>query len=163
MRKNVIFCFLVVISLVLTQKYLGLKDKCKDLRFKTKDLVKTESDFKILSNNGEKLKGEFNAQCLPQEKTIHLIESLVDKDLWDEFTHDWCSASKEIKARFCATPYSFYQGHLSFFSFPEEISKCLQQLLTYPVWPFILSIERKYPFNSILQVTIEYFFACNSE
>ena len=163
MKKNLLFYFLIFISLVLSYKYVCLREKCDDLKNKTQNLKTTRLLFEKLSCKNKQLQDEFNTCCLPHKKTIALMEGLIDKNTWNEFAHDWCPASEEITARFCNAKNRFYQGHLSFFAFPEEIPSLMQQLSQLPAWPFSLSIKRKFSFNPILQVTIEYFFASSDE
>ena len=159
MKKILLFYSLLILTLFVSHKYICLREKCDVLKIKTQTLEATRLSFKNLRIKNKKLQNEFNTYCLPHKQTIALMEGLIDQTTWDEFAHDWCPAPKEIKTRFCNSQNCFYQGHLSFFSFPEEIFSCLQQLLQLPVWPFALSIERKFAFNPILQLSIEYFFA----
>ena len=161
MKKNWLFYFLIIVGLILSHKYICLREKCDELKIKTHNLGTTRLFFENLSIKNKQLQNEFNACCRPHKQTIALMENLVDQNTWDEFAHDWCLAPEEIKTRFCNVQNHFYQGHLSFFSFPEEIFSCMQQLLQSPVWPFAISIERKFAFNPILQISIEYFFASN--
>lgn len=162
MKKSLFFYFLLIVSLILSQKYICLREKCDNLKNKTKNLEIVRSLFENLSIRNKQLKDNFNTYCLPRKQTIGLMESLVDKNTWDDFAHDWCLAPEEIKTRFCNTKNRFYQGHLSFFSFPEEISSCMQHLLQLPTWPFAISIKRKFTFNPILEIRIEYFFAAGN-
>ena len=163
MKKNLFICLLFVTSLILSHKYICLREKCDSLKNKTKSLEIVRSQFENLNIRNKQLQEDFSTCCLPHKQTIALMESLIDKNTWDEFAHDWCLAPKEIAARFCNTKNYFYQGHLSFFVFPEEIPACMQQLLQLPSWPFAISIKRKFSFNPILEVRIEYFFASGNK
>lgn len=159
MKKNLFFYGLLIASLILSQRYFCLKNKCNDLKTKTKNLSNIRSNFEYLTLRNNTLKNEFDDQCFPLEQTVDLVENLVDKKTWDEFAHDQCLAPNAIKDRFCNTSNVFYQGHLSFFALPEQISNCMQTLSQVPVWPFTILIKRKQLFNPVLQITIEYFFA----
>ena len=152
--KNILF---------LSFKYIRLREKCDDFKNKTRNLEIIRSCFENLTIKNKQLQGEFAACCLPRKQILGLMEELIDKNTWDGFAHDWCLAPEEIKTRFCKTQNRFYQGYLSFFAFPEEISSCMQQLLQLPTWPFYLSIKRKFTFNPILQITIEYFFVTSNK
>lgn len=163
MKKNLFIWFLFAVSLVLSYKYVGLREKCNDLKNKTRSLKTTRLYFENLSLKNKQLRNDFNACCLPHKQTIALMEGLVDQNIWDEFSHDWCLAPEEIKTRFCNTQNRFYQGHLSFFSFPEEVFSCMQQLLNLPIWPFDISIKREFTFNPILEIRIEYFFVTDNK
>ena len=159
MKKNLLFYFLIIVGFVLSHKYVCLRETCDELKIKTQNLKTTRLYFENLSIKNKQLQNDFNACCLPRKQTIALMEGLIDKNIWDEFAHDWCLAPEEIKTRFCNGQNCFYQGHLSFFAFPEEVFSCMQQLLQLPVWPFDISIKREFAFNPILQISIEYFFA----
>ena len=163
MKKNLLFYFFVIVSLILSYNYVCLKEKCDDLKIKTQGLQTTRLQFENLNVRNKQLQDAFNTCCLPREQTISLMEGLIDQNTWDGFAHDWCLAPEEIKTRFCNAQNRFYQGHLSFFSFPDEVSSCMQRLLQLPTWPFAISIKRRFTFNPILQITIEYFFVSSNK
>ena len=163
MKKNLLFYLLLVVGLILSHQYMCLKQKCDDLKYKTKSLTTIHSHFENLSIKNKQLQNDFNTCCLPRKQTVALMEGLIDQNTWDGFAHDWCLAPEEIKTRFCNAHNRFYQGHLSFFSFPEEISSCMQKLLQLPAWPFAISIKRKFAFNPILEIKIEYFFVSSNK
>ena len=135
-------------------------ERCKDCKIAAKCVMRAKN-YETLCF--KQLQNDFNTCCLPRKQTVALMEGLIDQNTWDGFAHDWCLAPEEIKTRFCNAHNRFYQGHLSFFSFPEEISSCMQKLLKLPAWPFAISIKRKFAFNPILEIRIEYFFVSNNK
>ena len=100
MKKNLLLCFLIIVGLILSHKYVCLREKCDELKLKTQNLGTTRLYFENLSIKNKQLQKDFNACCLPRKQTIALMEGLIDKNIWDEFAHDWCLAPEEIKTRF---------------------------------------------------------------
>ena len=74
MKKNLLFYVLLILSLVVSHKYVCLREKCDDLKLKTQNLETTRLSFKNLSIKNKQLQNEFKDWCRSHKQTIALME-----------------------------------------------------------------------------------------